>query len=71
MAEALRLTATLLAPVMPATTEKVYAALGGAPAENWRAGLEWGDRLKGGKTQAALVLFPRPPQPEATAPAKR
>ncbi len=60
MAEALRLTVSLLAPVMPATTEKVHAALGAAPAENWRASLEWGERLRGGKTQATLVLFPRP-----------
>jgi methionyl-tRNA synthetase len=60
MAEALRLTALLLAPVMPATTGKVHAALGAAPADDWRAGLEWGDRLRGGTTQATLVLFPRP-----------
>ena len=60
MAEALRLGVTLLAPVMPGTTEKVRAALGYTAAPKWGDELQWGQRLTGCKTQPALVLFPRP-----------
>ncbi len=60
MAEALRLGATLLAPVMPATTEKIQAALGHTPAPRWSDELQWGASLAGAKVQAGLVLFPRP-----------
>ena len=60
IAEALRLGVTLLAPVMPATTEKVYAALGHTRALQWSDELQWGARLPGDKVQAGLVLFPRP-----------
>jgi methionyl-tRNA synthetase len=60
MAEALRLGVTLLAPVMPATTEKVYAALGHTPVPRWSDELQWGACLCGGGLQAGLVLFPRP-----------
>ncbi|HUL51950.1 MAG TPA: methionine--tRNA ligase [Opitutaceae bacterium] len=63
MAEALRLGVTLLAPVMPATREKVYAALGHTPAPKWSDELVWGDRLTGRPVQAALMLFPRPEKP--------
>ncbi len=61
LAEALRLGVTLLAPVMPATTGKVCAALGHAPAPAWGDELRWGERLTGCTVQPALVLFPRPP----------
>ena len=60
MAEALRLGVTLLAPVMPATTEKIHAVLGHTPALQWSDELQWGTRLAGAKVQAGLVLFPRP-----------
>ncbi|HXA14556.1 MAG TPA: methionine--tRNA ligase [Opitutaceae bacterium] len=63
MAEALRLGAALLQPVMPSTTEKIQAALGHAPAAAWRDELEWGTRLTGAKVSPGLVLFPRP-EPE-------
>ncbi|MFA5058580.1 MAG: class I tRNA ligase family protein, partial [Opitutaceae bacterium] len=65
MAEALRLGVTLLAPVTPATTEKVYAALGHRPAPKWQDELQWGARLTGARLQPGLVLFPRP-EPPAT-----
>jgi methionyl-tRNA synthetase len=66
MAEALRLGVTLLAPVMPGTTEKVRAALGHTPAAKWSDELQWGQRLTGCRVQPALVLFPRPtPSPAA------
>ena len=51
---------TLLAPVMPATTAKVHAALGHTPAPKWSDELRWGASLAGAKVQAGLVLFPRP-----------
>jgi methionyl-tRNA synthetase len=70
MVEALRLGVTLLAPVMPATTEKVYAALGHTPAPKWSDELAWGDRLAGRQVQPALVLFPRP-EPAAPASPKQ
>ncbi|MDE3085003.1 MAG: class I tRNA ligase family protein, partial [Verrucomicrobiota bacterium] len=60
MAEALRLGATLLQPVMPSTTEKIQAALGYSAGAVWRDELTWGSRLAGAKLQAGLVLFPRP-----------
>ncbi len=63
MAEALRLGVTLLAPVTPATVDKVYAALGHTPVPNWSEELGWGDRLTGCRVQPALVLFPRPEKP--------
>jgi methionyl-tRNA synthetase len=63
IAEALRLGVTLLAPVMPATTEKVYAALGHTPVPKWSDELQWGASLTGAKVQAGLVLFPRPEKP--------
>jgi methionyl-tRNA synthetase len=61
MAEALRLGVTLLAPVMPGTTERTYAALGCTPAARWSDALQWGDTLAGAQLQPGLVLFPRPP----------
>jgi methionyl-tRNA synthetase len=63
IAEALRLGVTLLAPVMPATTAKVCAALGHTPAPKWSDELQWGASLTGAKVQAGLVLFPRPEPP--------
>ena len=63
MAEALRLGVTLLAPVMPATVDRVYAALGHTPVPKWGEELEWGDHLTGRRVQPGLVLFPRPEKP--------
>ncbi len=60
MAEALRLGATLLQPVMPSTTEKIQAALGYTPGAVWRDELAWGSKLTGARVQPGLVLFPRP-----------
>jgi methionyl-tRNA synthetase len=64
MTEALRLGGTLLAPVMPTTTEKIYAALGHTPAPKWSDELQWGASLTGAKLQPGLVLFPRPEKPD-------
>ena len=60
MAEALRLGVTLLAAVMPSTTEKITAVLGYTPGATWQDELGWGSRLTGRKVADALVLFPRP-----------
>ncbi len=49
IAEALRLGATLLQAVMPATTEKIQAALGYKPGAEWRNELTWSPRLTGAK----------------------
>jgi methionyl-tRNA synthetase len=62
IAEALRLGATLLQAVMPATTEKIQAALGYKPGAEWRNELAWGPRLAGASVSTGLVLFPRPDQ---------
>ena len=59
MAEALRLAAAALRHVIPATVEKIDAALGYAPGTNWSDELAWGAKLTGAKVTAALVLFPR------------
>jgi methionyl-tRNA synthetase len=60
IAEALRLGATLLQPVMPVTTERIQAALGYKAASAWRSELAWSPRLIGATVSAGLVLFPRP-----------
>jgi methionyl-tRNA synthetase len=65
IAEALRLGATLLQAVMPATTEKIQAALGYKPGAEWRNELAWSPRLTGASVSTGLVLFPRP-EPEKT-----
>jgi methionyl-tRNA synthetase len=60
MAEALRLAATAIRPVMPATSDQINSVLGTAAGPVWREDLEWGGRLSGNRTAAGLVLFPRP-----------
>ena len=60
MAEALRLAACALQPVIPGTTEKIHGVLGYVPGADWRTELAWGRRLNGAKTAEAMVLFPRP-----------
>ena len=60
MAEALRLSAAALRPVMPATADTVYQVLGRPGGGAWAAELVWGGSLAGAKVAEALVLFPRP-----------
>jgi len=60
MAEALRLAAALLRPIIPSSVAKIEAALGYAAAEtDFAAECEWGTRLTGAKVAESLVLFPR------------
>jgi methionyl-tRNA synthetase len=60
MAEALRLSAAALRPVMPTAADKIMAVLGAPSAPPWSHELLWGETLTGSKVAAALVLFPRP-----------
>jgi len=60
MAEALRLAAVALRPVMPDTSAKIGEVLGYAGGGPWRNALVWGNALEGAKVAPALVLFPRP-----------
>jgi len=59
MAEALRLAATALNPVMPGTTDRINEVLGASPAGTWLERLAWGSPLSGARVAATLVLFPR------------
>lgn len=61
MAEALRLVATLITPVMPATSAKIRGALGQAPVTKWEGELDWSSCLAGAKLQPIEILFPKPP----------
>jgi len=67
MAESLRLAAVLLQMVIPASAEKILAAIGYTPGADWRAELAWGGSLAGAKVAPSLVLFPRPTPPEKKA----
>lgn len=60
MAEALRLAVTLLAAVMPTTTEKVNEVLGHVASTDWRKDLVWGSSLSGKTVATSAILFPRP-----------
>jgi methionyl-tRNA synthetase len=60
IAEALRVSAAALRPVMPAASEKIAGVLGCPPAGTWAEELAWGSRLEGSRVATALVLFPKP-----------
>ena len=60
MAEALRLSAALLQPVMPGTAGKIDALLGHQPTGTWQSQLVWGSGLTGKKLGEAAILFPKP-----------
>ena len=60
MAEALRLSAALLQPVMPGTAGKIDALLGHKLEGTWQSQLVWGAGLTGKKLGEAAILFPKP-----------
>jgi len=60
MAEALRLAAAALRPVMPGTTDDILGVLGHQASGSWRDELAWGSRLAGSRVAVSRVLFPRP-----------
>lgn len=57
MAEALRLAATLLAPVLASTSPRILELLGHAPDPTWKS-LDWNPQ-PGARTGAKVALFPR------------
>ncbi|HVE65987.1 MAG TPA: methionine--tRNA ligase [Thermoanaerobaculia bacterium] len=57
--EGVRLAAALLSPFTPATSRKIFAALGAAPRDPQLADLEWGGLPTGSPLGAAESLFPR------------
>jgi methionyl-tRNA synthetase len=60
-AEAGRLLALLLSPVMPEAADKMLAQLGVPPVRGaaWVDGLTWGELQPGTQTALAGPLFPR------------
>jgi methionyl-tRNA synthetase len=65
MAEALRVSVTLIAPVMPNTAARVLELLGSQVATDWADELQWSTRLDGRTLAAPVILFPRPQKEEA------
>ena len=59
LAEACRLVAEGLRPLLPATAERIAGALGTPLAASWIRGLEWGGLRPGRPTGRPTVLFPR------------
>lgn len=60
LAEALRITAILIAPFVPVTAPKIYEQLGlGKPEGFMLADAEWGRLVSGTKVQKGEPLFPR------------
>lgn len=59
MAEGLRLSAVILAPVMPQVSEKILSLLGGNAIEKFDGQLEWSGVLQGAKLSPQEILFPR------------
>ncbi len=61
LAEALRLAATLLTPVMPTTSSTVLEMMGETPATLYSGNLEWSPtRLTGKPLGERAILFPKP-----------
>ncbi len=59
LAEGVRLTAVVLAPVMPEISARVLALLGQPPIEKWDGQLTWGTRLTGATLGEKIILFPK------------
>ena len=60
MAEGLRLSAVLLAPIMPRVSEKILVLLGAEKIEKFEGNTQWSNVLEGKKLGAQEILFPRP-----------
>jgi methionyl-tRNA synthetase len=58
-AEGVRLAAALLSPFTPATSRKIFAALGAKPEDPRQDDLEWGRLPTGAPLAGAEALFPR------------
>ncbi len=59
MAESLRLAATILMPVIPETSGKIYDLLGSPAISTWKGHLDWSERLQGNTLGKAAILFPK------------
>ncbi len=60
MAEGLRLSAIMLASVMPSISEQILGLLGQSRLEAYGDSLVWGNTLEGSKLGEQAILFPRP-----------
>ena len=60
MAEGLRRAAGLIEPVMPETTERVYALLGYESSAPWRERIQASTALTGRPVGEKTILFPKP-----------
>ena len=60
MAEALRISAVLLLPVMPTVGAKILTLLGAETPSVFEGNLEWSSALAGKHLGAQEILFPRP-----------
>ena len=59
LAEALRLVAEALRPLLPETADRMAAQLGTAPAPAWRSAIEWGGARAGPMVGDPVALFPK------------
>ncbi len=59
IAESLRLSAALLAPVTPDISLKIYQLLGMSEISTWDLELPWSSRLEGNTLGEKTILFPR------------
>ncbi len=62
MAESLRISSILLAPIMPGISAKILKLIGASPVESFEGMLQWGNSLEGAKLAEKEILFPRPEQ---------
>lgn len=60
MAEALRISAVLLTPVMPSVSARIQELLGAKVAARYDDNTAWGNSLAGAKMGEKEILFPRP-----------
>ncbi len=60
MAEAIRISAVLLAPIMPSVSDKILNLIGSQKAERFEGNIYWSNALEGKKMGAQEILFPRP-----------
>lgn len=60
MAEAVRISAVLLLPVMPSVAEKILTLLGAGKVEVFEGNTQWSNVLEGKTLGAQEILFPRP-----------
>ena len=59
MAEGLRLSSVLLAPVMPTVSNKILKLLSADPVDTFDHHLEWGGSLSGNTFGEKEILFPK------------